>query len=407
MTRKTYILGGGTFQPIRNHLSLSAPAFGSTARTLHKLIPNSELILTKMADPNSKLLTNEDVDKILDGIIKDNEVGTIILNVAFCDYKVKPIDGIESDFHGERLRTDNGDLAIILTPTEKIIAKIRKIRPDIFLVGFKTTTNKTSDEQFKIALKMMKSVKCNLVLANDTVTRNNFVLTAEETIYGETTDRESVLKELAEITILRSNLTYNRTNFTEQESYPISNTPKSFQKVMKFLIDNGGYIENNGNGFTPGHFCFKYSDTQFLSSQRKANHNLVFQEGMTLVNVDGDKFNAFGKRKPSVGARSQWLILEENNQFDFLKQDKYDCIIHTHNPLLSSSKIPTVEQRPFQCGSLECGLNTVNNLVEIEKDIKAVYLEKHGANILFKSSTNPDDIINFIKNNIELGIKVK
>ncbi len=407
MIRKTYILGGGTFQPIRNHLSLSAPAFGSTARALHKLIPDSELILTKMADSTSKLLTNEDVDILLDTIVKDKEVGTIILNVAFCDYKAKPIDGIESDLHGERLRTDAGDLTITLTPTEKIIAKIRKTRPDIFLVGFKTTTNKTSEEQFKIALKMMKSVKCNLVLANDTVTRNNFVLTAEETIYAETKDRETVLKELAEITTLRSNLTYNRTNFNEQESYPISNTPKSFQKVMQFLIDNGGYIENNGNGFTPGHFCYKYSDTEFLSSQRKANHNLVFDEGMTLVKVDGDKFNAYGKRKPSVGARSQWLILEENNTFNFLKQDKYDCIIHTHNPLLSNSEIPKAEQRPFQCGSLECGLNTVNNMFEVEKDIKAVYLEKHGVNILFKSSSDPDRIIEFIKNNIELGVKVK
>ncbi len=204
--KKTYILGGGTFQPIRNHLSLSAPAFGSTAKHLHVLLHDSILVLTKMADSKSKLVTNEDVEQYIYILLEDKEVGTIILNVAFCDYKAKPIDGIESDFHGERLRTENGDITITLTPTEKIIAKIRQKRPDIFLVGFKTTTNKTSDEQFKIALKMMKSVKCNLVLANDTVTRNNFVLTAEETIYGETTNRNDVLLELATITELRNNL---------------------------------------------------------------------------------------------------------------------------------------------------------------------------------------------------------
>ena len=39
--------------------------------------------------------------------------------------------------------------------------------------------------------------------------------------------------------------------------------------------------------------------------------------------------------------------------------------------------------------------------------IKAVYLDKHGANILFKSTDNVSGIINFIKENIELGIKVK
>jgi hypothetical protein len=42
--RRTVILGGGTFQPVRNHLSLAAPAFGETARKLQTLIPDSELI---------------------------------------------------------------------------------------------------------------------------------------------------------------------------------------------------------------------------------------------------------------------------------------------------------------------------------------------------------------------------
>lgn len=37
--------------------------------------------------------------------------------------------------------------------------------------------------------------------------------------------------------------------------------------------------------------------------------------------------------------------------------------------------------------------------------IKAVYLNKHGANILFKSTENPDNVIQFIKDNLELGIK--
>ncbi len=233
--RKTYILGGGTFQPIRNHLSLSAPAFGTTAKHLHVLITDSILVLTKMADSNSKLVTNEDVENYIDILLEDKNVGTIILNVAFCDYKAKPINNIESDFHGDRLRTEDGDVSVVLTPTEKIISKIRKIRPDIFLVGFKTTTNKTSDEQFHIALKMMKKVKCNLVLANDTVTRNNFVLTAEETIYGETTDRNNVLLELATITAMRSNLTYNTTNFIVEDSTPIQTMPENFKTLNKDL----------------------------------------------------------------------------------------------------------------------------------------------------------------------------
>lgn len=39
--------------------------------------------------------------------------------------------------------------------------------------------------------------------------------------------------------------------------------------------------------------------------------------------------------------------------------------------------------------------------------IKAVYLDKHGANILFKSNDDKSKVINFIKENIVLGQKVK
>ena len=405
--RNIAVIGGGTFQPIRNHLALAAPAFGTTATKISDYLEfktnRSRLYLTKMAYPQSKLITNEDVEALIDDLLLDDRLGTIILNVAFCDYKAKPIDGIENDWHGERLQTADGDLTIELTPTEKIIKKIRIKRPDIFLVGFKTTTNKTPAQQFLLGLKMMKSVKCNLVLANDTVTRNNMILTAEETIYGETTDRDAVLKELVEMTLMRCDLTYNPSNFIESQSASIKNTPRPFQDAIQFLIDNGGFIENNSNGFTPGHFCGRNGQKSFLSSQRKANHNLVFTEGMSQVSVSldekfNDVFTVYGKRKASVGARSQWMILQ--------KFPEYDCIIHTHNPLKEGSTIPITPQKPFQCGSLECGINTVDHMGDFG-NIKAVYLDKHGANILFKSTDDVSGIINFIKENIELGIKVK
>ena len=398
--KRVVILGGGTFEPVRNHFSLSAPAFGTTAIKLNKLIEGSELVLTKMADRNSKLVTNKDVEDYIDTLLEDVNVGTIILNVAFCDFKSKPIDGVECGLHSDRLKTADGDFTLSLEPTNKVISKIRVRRPDIFLIGFKTTTNKNSDEQFLIALKMMKSTKCNLVLANDTITRNNMVITPEETIYHETIDRDEVLIGLSDMIKLRNNLTYNTSNFEKMDSINIDNAPETFKEVIKFLIDNGGFIENNGNGFTPGHFCYKNSDRSFISSQRKANHNLVFTEGMSLVEVNDDLFTVKGDRKASVGARSQWLVLDENPEFD--------CIIHTHNPMKESSSMNVVPQRHVQCGSIECGLNTLNGMVYIDNlDIKVVYLDRHGVNILFKSNNDPKIVIDFIKENVDLGVKVK
>lgn len=411
MRNKILIMGGGTFQPISNHLSLSAPAFGKTAKEISRVlfhkhdvfdhkpysqnVKNLEVVLTKMADPSSSLVTNYDVKNYLMEVIKDQDLAVIFMNIAFCDFEYTG-----GDFHGQRLETSDGPINLDFVPSPKIIDLIRRERPDIFLVGFKTTTSASVDEQFLKGLKMMKRSKCNLVLANDTVTRNNIIITPEETYY-ETSGREDAIEQLCEMTMSRGFSTFNRTNFKMQMSnISLSNTPETFQAVLKGLIEDGSFIENNGNGFTPGHFCWRSGDREFISSQRKANHNLVFQQGMSLVEVGDDEetFTVYGTRKASVGARSQWMILKE--------YPEYDCIVHTHSPIKPGSLVPTTPQKPFQCGSLECGINTLTNMGDFGI-VKAVYLEKHGPNILFKSTSDPDEVLRFIRNNFELGIKTK
>lgn len=395
--RKTIILGGGTFNHVRNHFSLAAVAFGSTARALHSKIEGSELYLTKMADPSSRLVTNADIAELIDKLIKDESVGTIIMNCALCDYEGQ-VGDIPSGSHAERLKTSEGDIQITLTPSDKVIGKIRQQRPDIFLVGFKTTTGYSEEDQYYRALKFMKSTKCNLVLANDTVERRNMVITPEEASYHITHNREEALEGLADMILKRQNLTYHRTVLRGGDNTYLRNTPITFQEVLRFLIDNGGFISDNGNGFTPGHFCYKDSENVFLSSQRKADHNKVFEEGLSLVERYGDRLDVWGSRKPSVGAMSQRLLFDTFPQFD--------CIVHTHNPIKEGSILPTIEQYAYQCGSLECGRNTLKG-IKLFGNIAAVYLNKHGANIMFKSTTPSEEVINFIVENLQLGIKVK
>jgi len=389
------IIGGGTFNPIRNHLSLAAPAFGTIAKRLREILGGT-LILTKMADQMSNIICNKDLSNYVDTLIADSAVKTIIFSAAVCDYNGS-IGSIPSNWRALRLQTSDGSITAKLTPADKIISRIRIERPDIFLVGFKTTTVENDQAQFLSALRMMKATRCNLVLANDTLTRLNMIITPEESAYHITHNRNEAINGLAEMIRLRSNLTYHRTNFITCASWSTRILPKTFQEILQFLIDNGGFIENNGNGFTPGHFCRKIRDNSFLSSQRRADHNKVFEEGMTFVTVIDGQFKALGERKPSVGAQSQWLMFNEHPD--------YDCIIHTHNPLKEGSKVPVVEQKPYQCGSLECGINTVNNLKDFD-GIKAVFLNKHGINILFKSTNDSKKIINFIKENVVLGVKI-
>src|SRR5690606_33043198 len=99
-----------------------------------------------------------------------------------------------------RLKTDNGSVTMELTVADKIISKIRKTRKDIFLIAFKTTCGATEQEQYLAGLNLMKKNSCNLVLANDTKTKLNMIITPEEAKYCVTNNRSLVLAELVDMT---------------------------------------------------------------------------------------------------------------------------------------------------------------------------------------------------------------
>lgn len=436
-----HIISGGTMVHVSPHFSLCAPAYGKTGIDLCDILVsiirngifpkknfpfnNTDIILTntKMVDRKSNIETVEDVSKHIDQLIEDPNTSAIFMPAAICDFEPKILD-IEFEPESritnfgkniERLKTLKGDIQILLTPTEKIIKKIRLKRPDIFLVGFKTTTNASKEEMFLAGLKFMKSTKCNLVLVNEIHNRMNMIITPEEAYYCYTKNRKQALTELCEIFMSRIPNTFSSSIFQqiEEPAYLIDQLPENFKSIIQELIDNKAFICNNGNDFTPGHFCYTDSDRidktknfSYICSQRKADHNKVFEEGMSLVtpiqdnNSEEVNFQVKGKRKASVGARSQYYLLQENPE--------YNCIIHTHNPIKEGSQLPIVSQKEFQCGSIECGQNTLNGLKKFENGkIAGVYLDKHGANFMFHSDTDPNIILNFIKNNIVLGEKTR
>lgn len=94
----------------------------------------------------------------------------------------------------------------------------------------------------------------------------------------------------------------------------------------------------------------------------------------------------------------------------FDTHDDVDCIVHFHCPPRRSldaadSAIPVRPQRPFECGSHECGRNTADGLREVWPGIKAVYLDEHGPNICFSRSEDPRRVIEFIEQNFDLDGK--
>jgi hypothetical protein len=173
MSKIIRILGGGTFSHVRNHLALSAPAFGETARKLDLLfyealgghsdhkpgIPTVQLHLTRMANPTDKqaAVTNDHVAGMLDRFITDPNTRVIIMNAALCDFNGY-VAGAESDKYADRLHSRDikpmsFDSAVLLTAAPKLVGRIRKERKDIFAVAFKTTCGATPDEQYIAGLE--------------------------------------------------------------------------------------------------------------------------------------------------------------------------------------------------------------------------------------------------------------
>lgn len=401
--KKVYIIGGGTFNYIRTHLSLSVPAFGTTAKQIFEIAKKQfskmdvKLVLTKMADSQSNIITNNDVENWVEIITNLNDTKIVFFNAGICDYE-GTIDNVSSGKYATRLETSNGEQILNLKPSSKIVGKIRENRKDIFLVAFKTTSGATEQEMYLKGLKLMKTSHCNLVLVNDVQTRLNLIITPEEAKYSITNDRQKALVELVDIAYHRSHLSFTRSTVVDgkpvewnsNEVYP------SLREVVNYCISKNAY--KPFNGATVGHFACKLNDTTFLTSIRKTNFNDIEKNGLVKVVTDGpDSVIAFGA-KPSVGGQSQRLIFSQHGDVD--------CIVHFHCPIKPTSKVPVVSQREFECGSHECGQNTSSGLGEFNNGkILAVMLDNHGPNIVFNHNINPQEVIDFIEENFILEEK--
>lgn len=445
---KIYIIAGGTNFPIRPHLALSAPAYGQTGKDLVEACGEAfkerddeatkwgtHLILTKMAGgryigEDKKLFsydTNEDISALIDAIVADPEVRVLFMPVALCDFDVTDIEsfsvdsdrGVVHDKKGvgkdlPRLKTseyqphveDNEwdgkryispTLRLALLPSAKIIQKVRKMRKDIFLVGFKTTTGATEQSQFNAGLRLMKESSCNLVLANDIHTRLNMVITPEQAKYAVTTDRGEAIRALVKIAAARCNGTFTRSTVIDGDivSWNSPEIPDSLRTVVNHCIARGAYKPFMGK--TVGHFAAKLGDGKYLTSVRRTNFNDLLldphKNGLVKIETQGDdKVVAYGAR-PSVGGQSQRII--------FAEHPGLDCIFHAHVVLRPGSVVPVQAQWPNECGSMQCGKTTSSGLVDFD-GIKAVYLENHGPNVVFSKNHDPALVIKFIEDNFDL-----
>lgn len=212
--KKVIVIGGGTISHVRAHMAICAPAYGQTARKIYEICDSlsgflfkeftTALFLTKMAG-GANYETNEDISELVGEIVLDKDVKMVFFNAALCDFTGQ-IGEVESGKYADRLKTREGNTSMVLTPADKVIANIKKDRPDIFLIGFKTTNNASEEEQLERGVNLVRESGCDLVLANDLSTRKNMIINSDCTQCFLSTDRDESIEELVIIAKENSNI---------------------------------------------------------------------------------------------------------------------------------------------------------------------------------------------------------
>ncbi|MGD9725354.1 MAG: hypothetical protein AB7V39_02945, partial [Nitrospiraceae bacterium] len=241
---------------------------------------------------------------------------------------------------------------------------------------------------------------------NDVHNHHNMVITPEEFPYhGE--NRKDAIGLLCDMITQRTDHHFVPTVMVDhavadpQQLHDDGAIPQNFVPVLKHLIASGAYKPFLNR--TAGHFGCKVIDPNYIyeriSSVRKVNHNNVFTEGMARIFSSGhDRIRAGGVGKPSVGEHTQRTIYAKLG-------DAAHSIVHFHCPLKAEAvatlvrqygKISTASQKDFECGSVECAVNTTNNMRLIADGVWAVHLEGHGPNIAFHKDVPASVVIALI-----------
>lgn len=420
---KYYIISGGTVEHVAPHFALCAPAYGTIGTSLCKRLSSWNIpyvhLRTRMAGEPSAvqkrvlqeaelehLETNSDLSKLVNYLISLPDTRCIVMAAAVCDFEpvhlddgadILPVPGKS----GQRLQS--GVVFDLRVKTaDKIINRIRRERKDIFLVAFKATTYGDADESYRRGLRLLKQNSANLVFVNDITHKQNMIVTPEEFRYTYE-DRNQAVRDLASMIVHRTNLNFVRTRVIDEPLADVEELdrqgaiPSNFLPVLRWLISKNAYKPFLDK--TAGHFGCKVTGMPYtgISSVRKVDHNNVFNHGMVKIYGQEDSKILAGGAKPSVGEHTQQEI--------YRMFPRARSIVHFHCPLREGSLIPVASQRPFECGSVECGRNTSMKMQMTTEGIWAVHLDGHGPNIAFDEHTPPEAVQAFIEEHWDLSDK--
>jgi len=209
------ITAGGTTEPIdsvRKITNMSTGKLGSMIcneilksdnTTIYYICPKTAV--KPNADPRIHFIYVDTVQELSDAISKTLQsvkVDYFIHSMAVSDYEVDYVTNVElltkslytrlsnsamiDEFNdiikdtitsgtsvidrSSKISSNASDLIIKLKPTQKVISMIKRLEPDVKLIGFKLLNSVTEEELCNVAWELLKKNDCDYVVANDLAT---------------------------------------------------------------------------------------------------------------------------------------------------------------------------------------------------------------------------------------------
>jgi phosphopantothenoylcysteine decarboxylase/phosphopantothenate--cysteine ligase len=158
---------GGTYEPIDSVRGITNKSSGKMGLALAReaYIRGADLTLV-VANVSVEIPSVFNVVRVE----TSSEMNDAVLNlIPFCDIFISAaaVSDFEFKKKSDKKIDSSSSLFLNLKPTTKIIRQIKKINPDIFLVGFKAEFNISKEDIIQCARKQIDNAGTDLVIAND------------------------------------------------------------------------------------------------------------------------------------------------------------------------------------------------------------------------------------------------
>ena len=165
--KKILISLGGTYEPIDSVRGITNKSSGKMGLALAReayirgadltlVVANVSVEIPSVFNVIHVETSSEMNEAILD-LIPDFDIFISAAAVSDFEFRKKSDNKIDS----------SSSLFLNLKPTTKIIRQIKKINPNIFLVGFKAESNISKSEMIECARRQIENAGTDLVIAND------------------------------------------------------------------------------------------------------------------------------------------------------------------------------------------------------------------------------------------------